>query len=191
MDLETCCEIGDLETFRQLMLEDPNGLNTCGDMCIDYASQNGHLDLVRELLLHGVDPNSRNIEDQTPLNNASYYGHLNVVKELLLNGTDINAICCEGWTPLHCAVFNRYHEITTQLLAHGADANLQIFDGGSTALHFAVENNDLAIVQELVPYSNLELKTDDGCSVFDLKTTEAIKQYLYDYRNGPDIKEPE
>lgn len=186
-----CCERGDLQTFRRLMSENPESLKTCGDLCIEYASENGHVDIVKELLRHGVDPNSRTIEDETPLHNASYNGHLDIVKELLMVGSHINAICYEGWTPLHCATVHNYFNIVKELLSHGADANKQAFGDGSTALHFAIENNDLALVQALVPYANLDLKTDDGYTVFDLNTTDAIKQYLYDYRNGADIKEPE
>lgn len=195
MDVTTCCEVGDLETFKRLMNENPKRLEMCGDMCIDYASNNGHLHMVRELLRYGVDPNSRNLEDETPLHNASYFGHLEIVKELLIAGTDIShcvidAICREGWNALHCATTCGYLDIVRELLKYNADTNKQTYSDGSTALHFAVEDNNLALVQELISHTNLNLKNDGGCTVFELDTTDEIKQYLYEYRYGVDIKEP-
>jgi hypothetical protein len=36
----------------------------------------------------------------------------------------------------------------------------------------------------------LDLKDDKGRTVFEIDTIDEIKQYLHDYRDGLDIKEP-
>jgi ankyrin repeat protein len=163
MDLVTCCEIGDLETFRRLINENPDGLKTCGDLCIEYASKNGHLDIVRELLMHGVDPNSRNYEEQTPLDRACYYGHLDIVKELLRAGVDVNMTDDIGWTPLHGATINGYFDIVRELLKYNANPNKQTCDG-STVLHHAIDSKNLTLIQELIPHCDLALKNIDACN---------------------------
>jgi ankyrin repeat protein len=129
---------------------------------------------------------------------------LEIVKELLSAGTDIShyvidAICHKRWTVLYCASANGYLDIVRELLKYSADANKQTFDG-STAyvthtplrVHFAVDDDNLAFVQELISYTNLDLKNNNGCTVFDIKTRDPIiEQYLYEYRYGFGIKEPE
>jgi ankyrin repeat protein len=66
MNLVTCCETGVLETFRRLITENPHSIKTYRSLCMDHTSKNGYIDIIRELLIQGVNPNSRNSNGETP-----------------------------------------------------------------------------------------------------------------------------
>ncbi|KAH9106296.1 hypothetical protein AeMF1_018064 [Aphanomyces euteiches] len=82
---------------------------------LNSASRRGHLNIVRELLAHGVS-----VEAADKVNLASFKGHLEVVKELLAHGALIDAANKDGWTPLYSASYYGHLEVVKELLAHGA-----------------------------------------------------------------------
>lgn len=41
---------------------------------LSIASRNGHLEIVKELVLHLVDVNVKNFDGETPLHSASWHG---------------------------------------------------------------------------------------------------------------------
>ncbi|CAK4722027.1 unnamed protein product, partial [Aphanomyces euteiches] len=55
-----------------------------------WASRNGHLDIVKELLAHNAFVNSPDVAGCTPLDDAAYNGYLNIAKELLAHGASVN-----------------------------------------------------------------------------------------------------
>ena len=66
------------------------------------ASENGHLDVVKELIAHRADINKGTDVGATPLYAASVNGHVKVVNELLDNKASIDrAENNDGNTPLH------------------------------------------------------------------------------------------
>jgi hypothetical protein len=100
------------------------------------ASQNGHLEVVRELLQHGAEVDkARTDNGGTPLIRASQQGHLEVVRELLKHGAEVDkAMTNDGATPLFIASLQGHLEVVRELLQHGAEVDKARTDTGSTPL---------------------------------------------------------
>ena len=106
------------------------------------ASQQGHLDVVRELLARGADVNARRNAGATALHHASWKGHAEVVRELLSRGAAVNARASNGRTPLINACDKGQLAAATLLLDAGAD--LALLDNvGWSALRFAEQRVEL------------------------------------------------
>ena len=73
------------------------------DWSLHIAAINGHIDVVRALLEHGVevDPLDQDTENETPLHDAAEKGYAHIVKELLNHGANINARTNRGDTVIH------------------------------------------------------------------------------------------
>jgi len=128
---------------------DVNVKNKYGDTPISWASRNGHADVVKMLLDHGVKINDKNellrdasmggllwlVRDmlakdanvnatnkwgRTALYGASWEGHTDVVKLLLTHNANVNARNKDGDTPLRWAAWKGHSEIVKILLTHGA-----------------------------------------------------------------------
>ncbi|VDI52696.1 Hypothetical predicted protein [Mytilus galloprovincialis] len=66
----------------------------------DAASQNGHVNVVKELLPHSVGINKCDNNGVSPLYKASQNGHVDVVKELLQHSADVHKCTNDGTSPL-------------------------------------------------------------------------------------------
>jgi len=73
--------------IEQLILEGAD-VHADNDCALRWASENGHLNLVKVLLENGADVHAK---DDCALMRASNNGHLDVVKVLLKNGADVHA----------------------------------------------------------------------------------------------------
>ena len=62
------------------------------------ASQEGHLDVVRELLARGANANTAANSGDTPLIQASWGGHVEIVRALLAAGADKRHVANIGHT---------------------------------------------------------------------------------------------
>src|SRR3990167_6100969 len=120
MSLIDASRDGDLFRVRQLLSAsaNPNIANRNGHTPLYWASHQGHLEVVKELLSapgNGVDPNIANKDCKTPLYWASRRGHLEVVRELLFAGADPNIANENGETPLFWASRNQHLEVVKEL----------------------------------------------------------------------------
>lgn len=68
--------------------DDINMKNRC-ETPLTASCQEGHLCIVKELIIAGADVNVQDALD-TPLTAACGKGHLNIVKELIIAGADVN-----------------------------------------------------------------------------------------------------
>ena len=128
------------ELVEHLTLNNPQGAKARGGKCgtaLHSASLEGHLQVVRYLLRHGVDVNIRNNENSTPLLLASWNGHRDVVQCLLDHEADLNLRNKFLNTPLILAAFFGHFDVVRLLLEHSADVNSQN-DPGRTPLHNAI-----------------------------------------------------
>eukprot|EP00501_MAST-03F_sp_TOSAG23-6_P001635 GSMAST32.ASY1.ANO1.1702.1 assembled CDS len=103
------------------------------------ASQYGMIDVVKLLLLHGVDVN---FERKSDKRNALIYaiiGKHTEIAQLLIDKGDKKFVQTEqGFTPLMFAAQRGLLDIVSSLLDNGADINVMITDS-STALSFALK----------------------------------------------------
>ncbi len=87
------------------------------DMALFNACSNGHIEIVKYLLLKGANPNESDIEQNgdTALIQACFGGHLEIVKLLIKNGADINAKDINGQTALNKAYWSDNQELIDYL----------------------------------------------------------------------------
>lgn len=109
---------------------DKDARDNAGWTPLHHAANNGHLDIVKELLKEPGTP--RNIPDNngfTPLHLACKYGHMEVVKFLVIAypdvGADVNAQTIAGNTPLHLACYNKNIDAVTFLIDNKAKPTLK------------------------------------------------------------------
>ena len=138
--------VGEVENLLQKP-QDPNVrcANT-GNVPLQVAARNGHLEVVRLLLEAGVDKDAGN--GATALISAAGNGHLEVVQLLLEAGADKDAAMTDGATCLHYAAGYGHSHVVRLLLEAKVDKDATA-DGG-TALQFACEEGHLGVVRLLL-----------------------------------------
>ncbi|KAF5240091.1 hypothetical protein FANTH_9714 [Fusarium anthophilum] len=97
-----------------------------GITALSYASEEGNLEIVVELLENGVNPSIRCSGRELPLSYAVARGHVSVTKELLKHNADPNAksgIDMDGQMILVNAFELRNPDIIDHLVAWGADVS--------------------------------------------------------------------
>src|SRR3990167_184969 len=149
MDLIGASTRGNLIYVKYLLFTevDPNIVNENGQTPLFWASHNGHLDVVKELLRAeggGADPNIADKESETPLFWASRYGRLEVVKELLTIGADPNIADVYNQTPLFLATRNEHFQVIELLetyfpsLLHLSLRTMRKFKINTSSIHEGV-----------------------------------------------------
>lgn len=143
------------------------------------AAAVGDIDLVRNLIVNGVDINGR--EDsfrKTALHRAAISGHKDVVELLLAKGADIDAGKFDIGTPLLYAVEKGHKEIAELLIAHGADVNVKR-GAGDTPLHSAVRAGHKDIVELLIANgADINAKNNDGQTPLDIAVRQKTKEIV-------------
>jgi ankyrin repeat protein len=145
---------------------DVNDKNEYGDTALVWASNNGHLEVVRALLkVEGVDVNIKDMDGGTALIYACWKGHLDVARALLSHvAVDVNIRDNNGETALILASEKGHLDIICALLKHnGVDVNIQDNDG-KTALIVASDMGHLEVVCSLLKHEGVDvnIKDDDG-----------------------------
>ncbi|KAJ5503361.1 NACHT nucleoside triphosphatase [Penicillium fimorum] len=92
---------------------------------IYYASFDGLVAPVKELIGNGADVNAKGGRYGNALQAASYRGHQEIITLLLDKGADVNAKGAYYSTALQAASAAGYQEIVTLLLDKGADVNAE------------------------------------------------------------------
>jgi hypothetical protein len=122
-------KIGDLARLRWLLKRgaNVNVEDTLGKTALYYACENGHFEIVRELLKYfhkSKRAEQLNMVKFPPLHAAIKNKHMDVMTELLEAGFSANSLCNKFWHPIHLA-----HEISdvdlrrqclAVLMKHGA-----------------------------------------------------------------------
>lgn len=194
MDIHACCYTGDLDRLQQLIAEgmDTNSKDNNGDTPLHIASNRGHLPIVQELLAQRfTDVNDVNVDGDTPLHKMAYSDpNLYVLRELLHHGANINAKNNAHNTVLHLASIHWKVNLVKELIHHNANINDQNYCG-ATPLFLASLFGQLDVVKELIYYSDCSIKDHLGNTALTVANTEKIRQFIQDYLDFPEIKEPE
>ena len=120
-----------------------------GTTALMGACEDGHLEIVRELLGRGDNVNAaRTTDGMTSLIFASQNGYLEAVRELLGNGANVKAAkTYNGLTSLMLACIKDHLETSRLLLQHSA-SKTAMSTSGKTAYAFATSAN--AALRQLV-----------------------------------------
>ncbi|XP_060520037.1 transient receptor potential cation channel subfamily A member 1 isoform X2 [Cylas formicarius] len=159
------------ESLLQLLNEkDSNGCSP-----LHYASREGHIRSLENLIRLGACINLKNNNNESPLHFAARYGRYNTVRQLLDSekGTFvINESDGEGMTPLHIASQQGHARVVQLLLNRGA--LLHRDHNGRNPLHLAAMNGYTQTIELLLSvHSHLLDQTDkDGNTALHLATME-------------------
>lgn len=123
------------------------------------AASNGHLELIKFLILSGADINRLDVNGYTALNLALLSQKFEAIKILLESKADPNITGPKIIKPLIYAASRDYKEVVELLLQHGADPNLTY--AGTNALISAASNGYIELVNRLIPITK-DLNHRDG-----------------------------
>ncbi|XP_063910671.1 transient receptor potential cation channel subfamily A member 1 isoform X3 [Zophobas morio] len=142
---------------------------------LHYASREGHIRSLENLIRLGATINLKNNNNESPLHFAARYGRYNTVRQLLDSekGTFIiNESDGEGLTPLHIASKQGHTRVVQLLLNRGA--LLHRDHNGRNPLHLAAMNGYTQTIELLLSvHSHLLDQTDkDGNTALHLATME-------------------
>ncbi|XP_050517339.1 transient receptor potential cation channel subfamily A member 1 isoform X1 [Diabrotica virgifera virgifera] len=159
------------ESLLQLLNE--KDINGCSPL--HYASREGHIRSLENLIRLGACINLKNNNNESPLHFAARYGRYNTVRELLDSekGTFIiNESDGGGLTPLHIASQQGHTRVVQLLLNRGA--LLHRDHNGRNPLHLAAMNGYTQTIELLLSvHSHLLDQTDkDGNTALHLATME-------------------
>nr|KAI8750039.1 transient receptor potential cation channel subfamily A member 1 [Biomphalaria glabrata] len=152
---------GKLEQFGRALIKDiqdlQNDKDDFGCTPLHYASKEGHLRALDDLIKMGAVLNMKNNDKQSPLHFAARYGRYNTCCRLLdsHHGPNIiNETDGTGLTALHIAAQNGHTKVVQLLLQRGAVVNKDNDD--NTALHHAAANGWTHTMKVLISvHSNL------------------------------------
>jgi ankyrin repeat protein len=111
------------------------------DLFWEDAIKGGDIEVVRDLLLRGIDVDAKDRHGQTSLMLAAHAGHREIVQILIDHRADLNVTAKFGLSALMLAVIAGHEEVARLLARAGADLSLQ----GTGAPGFANQTaSDLA-----------------------------------------------
>jgi len=168
--LKEACEKGDLAQVARL-LDEGATINfkpfheERNAIPIILASANGHLEIVKYLILKGADIDARGNNGITALMAAIGSSHFDIAKFLLDHGADATAVDNDSETTLHKFRGERSVELIILLIKKGADPNAPDFFMNRTPLHLAASDNQVQAIDTLLSYgSTIESRDKNGCT---------------------------
>lgn len=156
---ETClniaCRVGNINIIDLLLrdsnvnLKDGNAANA-----LVFACREEKYEIVKQMVLNGVDINHANSEGWTVLLEACSKGHFTFIEHLISNFADVNKGDNSEWTPLMEACKSGYLDIVAFFINVGADVN-KVDDSGRSCVAIACQFGHINILKILM---------DNGCN---------------------------
>jgi ankyrin repeat protein len=180
---------GEFRVVRELLARsaEVNASDSTGRTPLHAAASGRRLELVRILVANNADVHAKTKHGETPLLQAcSYNLDVAAVNLLLENGAEPNVRARNGVTPLQAAAFRNIDAVKS-LLEHGAEVNAPGFRN-ATALHWAVDGRQKAIVQLLLQHgADFKIKDEEGQTALHWAEERAAKAGLFRRRIFRDI----
>jgi ankyrin repeat protein len=122
--------------------------------------------------------NNFNLESQViDLHFASQMNDLNKVRQLLQQNINVNAVSDDGWTALHFAAFKGYNEVARALLDAKINPNIQGKIYNRTALHYAVDRENVEMVKLILSYNpNVTLRDKSNKTPLDIAKQKGLTE---------------
>jgi len=139
---------GDNDKVKKILKDGKVSVNDKNTALI-WASQNGHLEVVKLLVVYRANVNEKDKNGNSSLLSASLNGHLEVVKFLLANGANLNDKGKYGKTALMQSSGQGHINLVKYLLEKGMAVNGKD-DDEQTALMLSSENGHIEIVKYLL-----------------------------------------
>jgi len=147
------CETGKVEEVLQLLNDgiNPNCSNLDGMTPMHYAVQNGHLMIVKILVLNGAKINKTDLDNRTPLLLAVHFNQLNLAEYLVQAGADVNIPDYDSLTPLFYAAAYGDFFMTDMFLFYKGNQAVKDFNG-KTPFMVAIWGGFPLVAKRLLDY---------------------------------------
>ncbi|KAJ4787913.1 Potassium channel [Rhynchospora pubera] len=162
---------------------DPNECDCNNRTPLHIAASKGNEQCVGLLLQHGADPNCRDDDGKGPLGEAIFGSHESVAQLLFSNGATLSAEDNALYTRI--ATEHNNKGLLESIIKYGGDVTAK-FDDGDTALHKAVCNGNIELVEFLLDNKcDMDLSNNHGWTprqLADQQSHEEIKS-IFEARN--------
>ncbi|XP_052103269.1 uncharacterized protein LOC127736725 [Mytilus californianus] len=184
--LQIACYNNWKEVVHVLLQCDDVDINLCDDdgcSSLYWASQKGHVNVVKELLQHSADVNKCSNDGTPPLQIACYNNKIEVVHVLLqCDDVDINLCDEDGRSSLYIASEKGHVNVVKELLQHSADVN-KCNNNDASPLYIASQNGHVDLVIELLQHSaDVNKCNNDGVSPLSIASqnghVDVVKELL-------------
>ncbi|CAE7728154.1 ANKRD17, partial [Symbiodinium sp. KB8] len=161
--LEASCH-GHTNVVRQLRdTASKDVVDTDGFSALMWASERGHMDILRLLLQAGANKDLVCTGGSSALLRACLAGHLEAVRLLLASRARVDLADVHGCTALHLAAREGDAEILELLLKAGSEKD-SVSNHGLSALMAASRRGHVEVVRLLLEVTaDMNLSTHDGC----------------------------
>ena len=156
---------------RNYQLVKALGSATLSKNALHYAVIAGDLNTVKELIKNKSLINSFDEKINTPLMYAAAHGFTEIAKLLLSNGANPKLADGMGRNALHIAILHGNTSAARVILDYTAFPD-QVTNDGFTPLMIAAHKNNTAVLNRLMPISNLYEVNVDGANPLHVAATE-------------------
>ncbi|TGO80148.1 hypothetical protein BELL_0014g00180 [Botrytis elliptica] len=124
IDMKSCITSPRCFEEAQIVSNEDHVAKDIGGTALHYASFQGHLNTMKELLKAGADPNARNRWGETPLHVTAGHGRYQACQVLLSAGANMLSRDHENHCPIHCAVQKEHHHIVEIMIKQSASSDI-------------------------------------------------------------------
>ncbi|XP_071102746.1 ankyrin repeat domain-containing protein 17-like [Haliotis cracherodii] len=189
--LHLACQGGNTSIVQHVL--SPSNINSRGRhgwTAAMYASVTGHQSVFDLLVSNQADLTLVSTSGDSLLHLACQGGNTAIVQHVL-TPSNINSRGRHGWTAVMTAAVNGHQSVFDLLVSNQADLTL-VSTSGDSLLHLACRGGNTAIVQHVLPPSNINSRDRHGCtpvmmaavnghqSVFDLLESNQADLTLVD-----------
>ncbi|TGO35056.1 hypothetical protein BHYA_0172g00190 [Botrytis hyacinthi] len=133
----------------RIVSNDNEVVKDIGGTALHYASFQGHLNTMKELLKAGADPNAQNRWGETPLHVAAEDGRYQAYQVLISAGTNVRSRDFRSLCPIHVAICGKHQRIVELMIKELVSFDV-FLEGGSNRLAYACRFGNAEIIEILV-----------------------------------------